>query len=101
MAKNASGMSEHKKFITKPEAYIPIRSLGAQTMGGMRDRDLNIQIQTKSIHSCGLQSALDKLRKTSLSASVQSIPQNFFGSVHIHSFFLTKYSMQFLPLYTF
>lgn len=49
-------------------------------MGGMRDRDLNIQIQTKSIHSCGLQSALDQIRKTSLSASVQSIPQNFFGA---------------------
>lgn len=77
--RNASGMSEHKKFITNtiPEANIPIRSLAAQTMGGMRDRDLNVQKHNKSIHSYGLQSTLDQIYKSPLNASVKSIPQNF------------------------
>lgn len=73
---------------TIPEAYIPIRSLAAQTMGGMRDRDLNVQKHNKSIHSYGLQSALNQIHKPPLNASVKSIPQNF--SECAHSFSLSR-----------
>lgn len=71
---------------TIPEAYIPIRSFAEQTMGGMRDRDLNIQKHNKSIRSYGLQRALNQIHKSSPNASVKSIPQNFLESAH--SFFL-------------